>query len=190
VSRWEPNARVRLVESALELFEEQGYDKTGVIEIAQRAGLTKTTFFRHFPDKREVLFAGQEAHNDVLAEAIADAPLDATPLQMVGAALDALAATQPPERHQFNARWRAVVDGHSELQEREALKYAGYVTAIATALEDRAVPQPTATVAADLGILAFKIAFIRWAQSAPPPALLDLVRATLSELHTASTTLR
>jgi len=93
VPRWEPNARVRLIESALELFEEQGYDETGVAEIAQRAGLTKTTFFRHFPDKREVLFAGQEAHSELLAQAVADAPPHATPLQMVRSALEALAGS-------------------------------------------------------------------------------------------------
>jgi AcrR family transcriptional regulator len=190
VPRWEPNARVRLVESALELFEEQGYDETGVAEIAQRAGLTKTTYFRHFPDKREVLFAGQEAHNELLADAVADARPDATPLQMVQAAVEALAATQTPERHAFNVRWRAVVDGHSELQEREALKYNGYFSAISNALHARAVPQLTATVAADLGILAFRTAFIRWAQSTQPPVLVDVVRTTLSEMHTASTALR
>ena len=188
--RWEPNARVRLVESALELFEEQGYDKTGVTEIAERAGLTKTTFFRHFPDKREVLFAGQEAHNELLADAVADAPEDATPLEMVEAALGALAATQPPERHAFNARWRAVVDVHSELQEREALKYVGYLAAINDALRRRSIPEVTAAVAADLGILAFRIAFTRWAQSTPPPPLPELVHATLAEMHAAGTTLR
>ena len=190
MSRWEPNPRVRLVESALELFEEQGYDQAGVTEIAQRAGLTKTTFFRHFPDKREVLFAGQEAHNELLAQAIADAPSDATPLQMVEAALDALAATQPPERHAFNARWRVVVDAHSELQEREALKYAGYLAAISDALRRRSIPEATAAVAADLGILAFKTALTRWTHSTPPPALPDLLHTTLDELHAASTTLR
>jgi len=63
MARWEPNARERLVLAALDLFAEQGYDSTTVTQIAGRAGLTKTTFFRHFPDKREVLFAGQEVHS-------------------------------------------------------------------------------------------------------------------------------
>ena len=61
MARWEPNASERLVRAAVDLFTEQGYDATTVTQIADRAGgLTKTTFFRHFPDKREVLFAGQE----------------------------------------------------------------------------------------------------------------------------------
>ena len=85
VARWEPNARVRLVLAALELCTEQGYPATTVAQIADRAGLTKTTFFRHFPDKREVLFAGQDEHSRILAEAIAAAPAEATPIEAVDA---------------------------------------------------------------------------------------------------------
>ncbi|MBI0381962.1 helix-turn-helix transcriptional regulator, partial [Streptomyces albiflaviniger] len=81
MARWEPNAQERLVRAALELFTEQGYDATTVNEIADRAGLTKTTFFRHFRDKREVLFAGQDTHTRLLADAIAAAPGPATPLE-------------------------------------------------------------------------------------------------------------
>jgi AcrR family transcriptional regulator len=86
MGRWEPNARERLVYAAVDLFSEQGYDATTVSQIAERAGeLTKTTFFRYFPDKREVLFAGQEVHRRILADAIAAAPDSATPLQAVAA---------------------------------------------------------------------------------------------------------
>src|ERR1700757_3773461 len=102
VARWEPNTRRRLVRAALDLFTEQGYDATTVSEIAERAGgLTKTTFFRHFPDKREVLFAGQEIHSRLLADSIAAAPDSATPLQAVAAALDAMAATFTDDRRDF-----------------------------------------------------------------------------------------
>src|SRR6202000_2263091 len=87
VARWEPNTRERLIEAALDLFTEKGYDATTVTEIAERAGVTKMTFFRHSPDKREVLFAaGQEVHSQILADAIAAAPDPATPLQAVAAA--------------------------------------------------------------------------------------------------------
>src|ERR1039458_8546224 len=78
MARWEPNARERLVRAALDLFTEQGYDATTVNEIADRAGLTKTTFFRHFPDKREVLFAGQDVHARLLADAITAAGMRET----------------------------------------------------------------------------------------------------------------
>src|ERR1700761_7292355 len=92
VGRWEPNTRERLVRAAVDLFCEQGYDATTVSEIAERAGgLTKMTFFRHFRDKREVLFAGQEVHSRILADAVAAAPDPAAPLQVAAAAVDALA---------------------------------------------------------------------------------------------------
>ncbi len=78
MARWEPDARQRLVAAALDLFTEQGYDDTTVAQIADRAGLTKSTFFRHFPDKREVLVAGQDTLCRLLAEGIAAAP-ESTP---------------------------------------------------------------------------------------------------------------
>lgn len=184
--RWQPDARVRLVESALELFEAQGYDGTSVIEIAERAGLTKTTFFRHFPDKREVLFAGQELHCQLLAEAIRDAPAAATPLEAVGAALDALAAFTPRERHTFCVRLHAVIDAHSTLRERAALKREGYSEAITEALRARSVPEATAAVAADLAVLAYFTAYDRWTEATPPPAPMpDLARRALNEMHAA-----
>jgi AcrR family transcriptional regulator len=89
MARWEPNASERLAVAALDLFAERGYENTTVIDIAQRAGLTKSTFFRHFQDKREVLF-GDGAMNELLAEAIAAAPATAAPLDVVAHALDAM----------------------------------------------------------------------------------------------------
>ncbi|WP_022907304.1 TetR/AcrR family transcriptional regulator, partial [Curtobacterium sp. B18] len=83
MARWEPGARERLVIAAVDLFTEQGYDATTVVEIAERAGVTKSTFFRHFPDKRELLVAGQETLSRLLAEGIAEAPAEATPLDAV-----------------------------------------------------------------------------------------------------------
>ena len=73
MARWLPNAAERLVVAALDLFAERGYENPTVIEIAERAGLTKSTFFRHFPDKREVLFGG-DAMTGLLIKGIAAAP--------------------------------------------------------------------------------------------------------------------
>ena len=109
MARWEPNARERLVLAALDLFAEQGYDNTTVTQIANRAGLTKTTFFRHFPDKREVLFAGQEVHSRLLADGAAAAPDSATPLEAVAAALDALTASFTAEQREFGPRLLTVI---------------------------------------------------------------------------------
>ena len=112
MGRWEPDARQRLVRAALELFSEQGYDNTTVAQIAKRAGLTKSTFFRHFPDKREVLFVGQDTLSRLLAAGIAAAPSAATPLEAVAEALDAASVAFTPDRREFGPKRRAVIAGN------------------------------------------------------------------------------
>src|ERR1051325_2337689 len=88
--RWEPGAAGRLREAAMELYVERGFEQPTVAEIAQRAGVTARTFFRHFADKREVLFAGSLELQESLAQAVADAP-EAPPMRAVSAALEAAA---------------------------------------------------------------------------------------------------
>src|ERR1700753_614746 len=88
MARWEPGARERLVVAAADLFTEQGYDATTVAQIAERAGVTKSTLFRHFPDKREILVAGQETLSRLLSEGITAAPDDAGPLEAVALGLE------------------------------------------------------------------------------------------------------
>src|ERR1700722_6313688 len=108
MARWQPNTAERLAVAALELFAERGYENTTVIDIAQRAGLTKSTFFRHFQDKREVLF-GTGTMNGLLDEAMAAAPATATPFEAVACALDAVGrAAFTPARREIVARRRAV----------------------------------------------------------------------------------
>jgi AcrR family transcriptional regulator len=189
--RWEPNTRERLVRAAVDLFDEQGYDATTVSRIAERAGgLTKMTFFRYFPDKREVLFAaGQEVHSRLLADAIAAAPARATPLEAVAAGLDALSATFTDDRRAFAARLRAVIAANGELRERAVFKRAGLVAATAEALEKRGLPEPTASLAAELGVGAFYRAFDRWADPAGRQTLTELTREALGQLRAATATL-
>ncbi|MER7187767.1 helix-turn-helix domain-containing protein [Streptomyces hyaluromycini] len=189
MARWEPNARLRLVQAAIDLFGEQGYDSTTVAQIAERAGLTKTTFFRHFPDKREVLFAGQEEHGRLLAEGAAAAPGTATPLETVAAALDALAASFTPEQRAFGPRLMQVIGSHCELRERAAFKSLNLTTTLATALHDRGVPDPAASLAAHLGAQAFSTAFARWITPANDHTLPDLTHQSLNELREATAAL-
>jgi AcrR family transcriptional regulator len=190
MGRWEPNARARLVLAAVDLFTERGYDATTVNEIAERAGgLTKTTFFRHFSDKREVLFAGQEIHTRLLADAIAAAPDSATPLQAVEAALDAITATFTEERREFGARLLAIIADNRELQERAGYKSAVLSEAMNEALKKRGVPDLTAGLAAELGIRAFNRAFYQWADSASQQTLTELARQELAQLRDAAATL-
>jgi AcrR family transcriptional regulator len=190
MARWEPNTRQRLVLAAVDLFTEQGYDATTVSEIAERAGgLTKMTFFRHFSDKREVLFARQDVHRRLLTDGAAAAPDPATPLQVVAAALDALAASFPDERREFAARLRPVIAGNSELIERAALKRAGLAETLSEALEKRGVPELTAGLAAELGMRAFDRGFAQWADPASQQPLTELTGRALDELRTVTATL-
>src|SRR5258708_36066803 len=95
IGRWEPDARGRLAKAALTLYAEQGFEQTTVAEIASFAGLTERTFFRHFADKREVLFYGMDAMPDLLMHAVADAPTTATPMEAAGAGRTAAGAPPP-----------------------------------------------------------------------------------------------
>lgn len=189
MARWEPNARARLVLAALDLFAGQGYDNTTVAQIADRAGLTKATFFRHFPDKREVLFAGQEAHSQLLAEGAASAPDAATPLEAVAAALDALAASFTPEQRAFGPRLLTVIAGNPELLERATFKRAALAAALASALGKRGVPELTAGLAGQLGAHAFYRAFEQWVDPASERTLTELARQALDELRSAAAAL-
>ncbi len=186
MARWKPNTSERLMLAALDLFEEQGYEKTTVIEIAERAGLTKSTFFRHFPDKREVLFGGDSVAG-LLVGAIAAAPAVATPLEAVAHALDALGAEVfTLARRELVARRRAAIAAAPELQEREALKGLGLTAAMTDALARRGVPDLTACVAAQLGAVASRIAFDLWSERPDGEEFGTAARRTLGELHAAS----
>jgi AcrR family transcriptional regulator len=186
MARWEPNARQRLALAALELFAERGYENTTVIDIAQRAGLTKSTFFRHFQDKREVLFGGGTM-TELVAGAIAAAPTTATPLEAVAHALDAVGREAfTPARREFVARRRAVIAANPELQEREALKGLGLTASVADALSRRGVPDLTSRVAAELGALAWKVAYERWIDTSNGDNFSELARRALGEVQAAS----
>jgi len=190
MARWEPGARERLVLAAVDLFTEQGYDPTTVAQIAERAGVTRSTFFRHFSDKREVLVAGQEALSRLLAGGITDAPDDATPLEAVAAGLERASGEMGPMNRELGPRLRAAIAANAELQERDALKSIGLATAMTTALVDRGVPGPTAHLAAELGVLAFKRGYAEWIDAdRDDTGLAPYALAALAELRTAATTL-
>jgi AcrR family transcriptional regulator len=182
MGRWEPDARGRLAKVALALYAEQGFEKTTVAEIAKQAGLTERTFFRHFADKREVLFYGMEMLRDLLVRAVADAPASATPIDAVGAAFQVAGAMlqENPERVRLRD---AVVSANAELRERELIKLAAFASAVAAALRDRGVPEPTASLAAETGIAVFKVAFARWVSEPGQPDLPEILRESMAELR-------
>jgi AcrR family transcriptional regulator len=162
VSRWAPNARERLETAALDLFVENGYEETTVAQIADRAGLNRATFFRHFADKREVLFGGEDVLSGLFADAIQAASPDATLIECLQAALAAAEVVMTPHRRATAARRVLVVAANSELQERGLLKHARIATSISAALRERGADELTARLGAEVGMLAFSVAFQRW----------------------------
>ena len=184
MGRWEPDARGRLAKAAMALYAEQGFDQTTVAEIAARAGLTERTFFRHFADKREVLFYGMERLRDLLARAVADAPASATAMDAVGAAFEAAGAMfqENPERVRLRD---AIVSANAELRERELIKLAAFASTVASALRDRGIPEPAASLAAETGVAVFKVAFARWISDPGQPDLPGIFRESMAELRGA-----
>ncbi|WP_433272733.1 TetR/AcrR family transcriptional regulator [Pseudonocardia xinjiangensis] len=191
MGRWEPGARERLVMAAVDLFTEQGYDATTVAQIAERAGVTKSTFFRHFPDKRELLVAGQETLSRLLAEGIAEAPADAGPLEAVAAGLERASTAMGPMSREIAPRLKAAVAASAELQERDALKSVSLAAAMTAALLARGVPDPTAALASELGVLAFKRGYAEWSDGdrAPGDGFATYLLKALDELRAASSSL-
>jgi AcrR family transcriptional regulator len=182
MGRWEPDARGRLAKAAMALYAEQGFEQTTVAEIAARAGLTERTFFRHFADKREVLFYGMEMLRDLLARAVADAPASATAMDAVGAAFEAASSMlqENPERVRLRD---AIVSANAELRERELIKLAAVSAAVAGALRDRGISEPAASLAAETGAAVFKVAFARWVSEPGQPDLPGIFRESMAELR-------
>jgi AcrR family transcriptional regulator len=182
MGRWEPNARGRLLQAALDLYGERGFEQTTVAEIAQRAGLTERTFFRHFADKREVLFAGAGALEDLLVSTVAKAPDRLAPMDAAAAGIEAAGAAIQ-EGGELPRQRQAIIAASAELQERELIKLASLASALAGALRQRGVTEPAASLAAEAGIAAFRIAFERWINETGQQDLSRLIRESLDELR-------
>ncbi|OMC38957.1 TetR family transcriptional regulator [Mycobacterium sp. GA-1841] len=181
MSRWEPNARDRLQEAALQLYLERGFDQTTVAEIAERAGLTERTYFRYFADKREALFGGQAILTEILRTAVADAPADIPALDVIAAALAALAPVFDGRRDHARRR-QSVIDANPALQERELIKLATLSTELTEALAHKGIAETSARLAAETGMAVFKVAFGRWVHDNHDGGLASIVTATMDEL--------
>jgi len=182
MTRWEPGTAKRLQEAALELFATRGFEQTTATEIAQSVGLTERTFFRHFSDKREVLFQGQQQLTEAFLAGVQSAPEDASPMAVVASALRAATALFPDERRSHSRRRQSVIDQNPALQERERHKLASIATLLADALRERGVDELAATLAAESGVTVFRTAFARWLREDEQRSLTDLVDEVLHEL--------
>jgi AcrR family transcriptional regulator len=180
--RWEPNARGRLEQAAIELYAERGYEQTTVAEIAERAGLTERTFFRHFADKRDVLFSGAIALQQLMVGAVADVPDAAGPIEAVTAGLQA-AGELLQGRRAFALQRQAIIAVNPQLQERELIKLATLSAALAEVLRERGVSDPVATLTGEFAIAVFKAAFAHWVESDDDRELPHVIRESLGELR-------
>jgi AcrR family transcriptional regulator len=181
MGRWQPDARGRLAQAAFALYSERGFEQTTVAEIAERAGLTERTFFRHFADKREVLFAGADALRELLVSTVTSAPESAAPIDTVAAALET-AGAYIQEGGELARQRQAIIAASAELQERELIKLASLASVLADALRGRGVEDPAASLTAEAGMAVFRIAFERWINDATEQDLPQLIRESLDEL--------
>jgi AcrR family transcriptional regulator len=182
--RWEPGAEGRLMQAAYELYLERGYERVTVAEIAERAGLTKRTFFRYFTDKREVLFSGASEFQETVVSSVVGAPEDASPIDAVAGALTQAGAGLAELGDAARQRQR-LIDSSTDLREREMIKMAALTAAIGGALRQRGVLDQAADLTAQAGITVFKTAFERWARREGSVEFPPLFEQALNELRVA-----
>ncbi|MCO5994239.1 TetR family transcriptional regulator [Actinoallomurus rhizosphaericola] len=187
MGRWRPDARARLQEAAMALYGERGYDETTVAEIAERAGLTKRTFFRYFADKREVLFWNSDLLEQQMVAAIEAAPASASPLDVIGVALDA-AAVRFEEVREFAGLRHRIVASSSELQERELIKTRSMATAMTRALRSRGLGDTAASLAALMCTTVMHVAFEQWIDDPDRTPFQQFAKDTLAQLRELATT--
>ncbi|WP_328329463.1 TetR/AcrR family transcriptional regulator [Kribbella sp. NBC_00382] len=181
--RWEPGATDRLRVAALELYVAQGFEQTTVGEIARSVGLTERTFFRHFADKKEVLFDGEDQLQKAFVAAIEAAP-PGPPFDVVATALTTTAEFFGEERRTWSKQRNQVIQANQPLKERELLKLAGLATAITEALRKRRIKDPAATLAAETCVTVFAVAFGQWITDGETRSLAEVERDILAEFRT------
>ena len=185
MGRWEPDARERLERAALDLFLEHGFDRVTVPDITARAGLTTRTFFRHFVDKREVLFADADQMPTLAARLVLDAPPDLGPIVVVAQGLPTLASTAFEGRLEQLQQRKAIIDGNDGLRERELRKMERLVDAIAEAFRSRGVDDLTAAVVAETAVGVVKVALRRWIESDGREPLQTVMTDSLARISDA-----
>jgi AcrR family transcriptional regulator len=183
MGRWQPDSRGRLQESALALYSERGFDQTTAAQIADRAGLTERTFFRHFADKREVLFGGAALLQERIVAGVAGAQSSDGPFDAVSQGLDAAADMLGESRRDLALQRQEVIAANPELRERELTKLADYAASVAAVLRQRGVREPQATMAAELGMTVLRVALMQWASGDDGRELGTIMRDSLAKLR-------
>jgi AcrR family transcriptional regulator len=162
MGRWEPDARGRLLRAALDLFSERGYEATTTAQIAERAGLTKTTLFRLFPDKREIVFQGQGRLVALVTAGVEEAPAESSAHELLVAALQALASAHTEEHRHIGRTLDPILASSEELRERAVFKRSAITSALEDALLRRLGDARLAGVLADLGMRSYYTGYETW----------------------------
>jgi AcrR family transcriptional regulator len=186
MARWAPGTPERLQAAAFELFAAQGFDKTTAAEIAQAAGLNQRTFFRHFGDKREVVFYGQDVFVQAFVSGVQAGPPGAEPMELVAYALASGSLLFTNGRRPHSRIRQSVINSNPALQERERHKLAEMALAVAKTMRARGVTDPAATLAAESAVTVFSVAFAQWIRASNRVPLAIIAGDVLSVLRTIS----
>jgi AcrR family transcriptional regulator len=185
MSRWEPDTRGRLLHAAVELFSEHGYDSTTAAQIADRANVTRTTLFRHFADKREILFQGQDELVALATQGVEGASRGSTPFEVLQAGVLPLCAVHTEDRREIRQRLSAIIPASPELRERAAFKRSAITDALHVALAARLRDARQAGVLADAGVRSYYDGYAAWIESREREPLADVVGAELAAAESA-----
>lgn len=183
MGRWQAGARKRLEQAALELFLEQGFAETTVPEITALAGLTTRTFFRHFADKREVLFADEEELPALVERLIAEAPVSLGPMAVIAHGLKPFAETVFEGRLESLRTRHAIISADEGLRERELRKLDILSRAISQGFLSRGADELTSTLAAKLAMTIFNVASMRWLEGDNERGLSEIVAEVFTALR-------
>lgn len=182
MTRWEPDSRGRLEVAALALYLEQGFDNTTVAEIAERAGLTERTFFRHFSDKREVLFSGGATFLSLITSGTAQADPELGPLEAAMVGFESVSAFFQVRSELVQQR-HSVIAANPELRERELIKLQALALSLTETLRRRGVSDPTSGLIAEVAVAVFKASFDVWVADPGARDLAQVLRQSLNELR-------
>jgi AcrR family transcriptional regulator len=184
VSRWQPDARQRLERAAIELFTQQGFAATTVPQITARAGLTTRTFFRHFADKREVLF-GDEEIPAFATRLMAEAPSSLDPMTLITGGLKTVAETRFEGRRDDMRERRAIIRSDEGLRERDLRKRAALRDAIRAGFVSRGTGTVSATLLAEISVTVLYVALDEWLDQDGDRKLAEIILDTLASLQAA-----
>ncbi|WP_328320473.1 TetR/AcrR family transcriptional regulator [Kribbella sp. NBC_00382] len=188
MSRWQPDARERLERAALDLFAQQGFAATTVPEITARAGLTTRTFFRHFADKREVLFSGEEEVPGLVTQMMADTPAAIDPVTLIVEGLKTIAETRFEGRLDELREKRQIIQTDESLRERNLRKLAALRDAIRAGFVKRGEDPLTATLLAEISVTLLNVSLNEWLDQTDDRPLFDIVLDTLESLQSTLAT--